>query len=162
MAITDDIVATYRGPRRVAARLLAGERHEARPLAYLLAALGLFLVAQAPGLARAAHLEPASPFAQRVMAAALALCALLPVFYALAALGHLAARALGGTGDWFGGRIALFWALLAVAPLVLLQGLVAAFVGPGGAYLATGIVVFAVFLWFWGAGLDASEFGAPA
>ena len=36
------------------------------------------------------------------------------------------------------------------------------FVGPGGAYLATGIVVFAVFLWFWGAGLAASEFGAPA
>ncbi len=159
MAVTDDIVATYRGPRRVAGRLLAGERHEARPLAWLLAALGLFLVARAPVMSRAAHLDPATPFAPQMLATALALCALIPAFYGIAALGHLAARAAGGGGDWFGARVALFWALLAVAPLALLQGLVAAFAGPGPAHLAVGILVFAVFLWFWGAGLAASEFG---
>ncbi|MCV2869938.1 YIP1 family protein [Defluviimonas sp. WL0002] len=162
MAVTDDIVATYRGPRRVVARLLAGERHEARPLAYLLAALVLFLVARAPAMSRDAFVDPASPLSQRVMAMALALGALLPVFYGLAALGGLAARAAGGRGDWFGARIALFWALLAIAPLVLLQGLVDAFVGPGPALTATGIVVFVLFMWFWIAGLAQSEFGERA
>ena len=52
-------------------------------------------------------------------------------------------------------RIALFWALLAVTPLMLLQGLVAAFAGPGAAPDVTGVAVFAVFLWFWLAGLAA-------
>ena len=162
MAVTDDIVATYRGPGRVASRLLAGERHEARPLAYLLAALGLIIVAQAPGLSRAAYLEPATPFFHRLMATALAMGAMLPVFYGLAALSHLAMRLAGGRGDWFGARIALFWALLAVAPLMLFQGLVTAFVGPGPGAQVTGIVVFAVFLWFWIAGLKEAEFGERA
>lgn len=162
MAVTDDIFATYRGPQRVVSRLLTGERHEARPLAYLLAALALLLVAQTPAMSRAAFEDPASPFAQRLMAAALALGALLPVFYGLAALGHLAARAFGGRGDWFGARIALFWAMLAIAPLALFKGLVDGFIGQGMAQALTGGLVFATFLWFWIAGLAEAEFGGRA
>src|SRR5690606_33420050 len=52
MAVTDDILATYRGPGRVARRLLSGERHEARALAYLLAGLIVAYVALWPVLAR--------------------------------------------------------------------------------------------------------------
>lgn len=157
MAVTDDILATYRAPRRVARRLLSGERHEGRALAYLLAALIVIFVAQWPGLARNAFLDPGVPLAQRMMAAFLAVLATIPVFYLLAALGHVIARALGGRGSFFGARIALFWALLAVTPLMLLQGLVAAFAGPGATPTATGFAVFAVFLWFWMSGLAVAE-----
>ena len=157
MAVTDDILATYRGPRRVARRILAGERHEGRALAYLIMALIVIFVAQWPGMSRDAFLEPGVPLAQRMMAAFLAVLATLPAFYILAALGHVVARALGGRGSFLGARIALFWALLAVTPLMLLQGLIAAFAGPGAALDVAGVAVFAVFLWFWLAGLAVAE-----
>lgn len=153
MAVTDDILATYRGPRRTLRRILAGERHEGRALAYLLAALVVIFVARWPGMSRDAFLDPAVPLVQRMTAGFLALLATIPAFYLLAAAGHLAARALGGRGTFFGARIALFWALLAVTPLMLFQGLVAAFVGPGPGLTAAGALVFAVFVWFWVSGL---------
>ena len=159
MAVTDDIVATYRGPRAVMRRLLKGERHEARALTYLIAALVVIYIAQWPGMSRAAHFAPEIPLVQRMVAALLAVLALIPAFYLLAALGHFVARALGGRGDFFGARIALFWALLAVTPLMLLQGLVAGFIGPGLQATLVGVIVFAVFLWFWVSGLRVAEFG---
>ncbi|MDW4548874.1 YIP1 family protein [Defluviimonas sp. D31] len=162
MAVTDDIVATYRGPRRVMRRLLAGERHEARALTYLIAALVVIYIAQWPGLSRAAHFEPEVPLVQRMVASFLAVMALLPVVYLLAALGHLVARAFGGKGDFFGARIALFWALLAVSPLMLLQGMIAGFIGPGLQAGVVGGIVFVVFLWFWLSGLAVSESGAKS
>lgn len=159
MAVTDDIVATYRGPGAVMRRLLTGERHEARALAYLIAALTVIYVSQWPGLSRDAFLDPSVPMTQRMVAALLAVLATIPAFYLLAALGHLGASAFGGKGSYFDARIALFWALLAVAPLMLLQGLVAGFVGPGAGLTLLGVLVFAVFLWFWITGLRAAEFG---
>lgn len=162
MAVTDDILATYRGPRRVLRRLLAAEAHEARPLAYLVAALIVAYVAQWPALSRADVLagpEGPVPFAQRMFAALLGVFALLPVFYLLAALSHLAARALGGRGSFYAARLALFWAFLAVAPLMLLRGLVAGLLGAGTALTITGGLALAAFLWFWLSGLAAAEWG---
>lgn len=159
MAVTDDIVATYRGPSAVMRRLLQGERHEARALTYLIVALVVIYIAQWPGLSRAAHFAPEVPLVQRMVAAFLAVLAMIPAFYMLAAFGHLVARALGGRGNFFGARIALFWALLAVTPLMLLHGMVAGFIGPGVQATLVGVIVFAVFLWFWLSGLRASEFG---
>ncbi len=162
MAVTDDILATYRWPARVMARVLEGERHEARALAYLLAAVIVIHIAQWPGMSRAAFLQPEVPLSQRMFAAFLAVLAAVPFLYALAALSHLALRAFGGRGSFFSARIVLFWALLATTPLMLFQGLVSALAGPGGALTAMGLVVFAVFLWFWTTGLRISEFGRPA
>ncbi|MGB3315979.1 MAG: YIP1 family protein [Albidovulum sp.] len=159
MAVTDDILATYRGPRAVMRRLLKGERHEARALTYLVVALIVIYIAQWPGLSRAAHFEPDVPLVQRMVASFLAVLALIPAFYLLAALGHLAARVFGGKGDFFAARIALFWALLAVTPLMLLQGVVVGFIGSGLQATLVGVIVFAVFLWFWVSGLRAAEFG---
>ncbi len=161
MAVTDDIIATYRAPRDVMARLLAAERHEARALAYLLAAVIVIHIAQWPGMSRAAFLQPDVPLSQRMFAAFLAVLAAIPVFYGLAALSHLAARSLGGTGGYFEARIVLFWALLATTPLMLFQGMVSAFMGQGPALTLTGLVVFAVFMWFWVTGLRVAEFGRP-
>ena len=49
--------------------------------------------------------------------------------------------------------LALFWALLASAPVVLLNGLVAGFIGPGPALTIVGVAWVAVFVWFWLSGL---------
>jgi hypothetical protein len=162
MAVTDDILATYRAPRAVMTRILAGERHEGRALAYLLAAVIVIHIAQWPGMARAAFVQPDVPLSQRMFAAFLAVLAAIPAFYGLAALAHLIARAFGGRGSYFGARIALFWALLATTPLMLFQGMLAAFAGPGPGLTLTGVVVFAVFLWFWMTGLRVAEFARPA
>jgi hypothetical protein len=79
--------------------------------------------------------------------------------YAIAAFSHLVARLLGGQGTWYGARMALFWALLAAAPLWLLWGLVAGLIGPGPALSATGVVALGAFLAIWIAGLFAVERG---
>ena len=77
-------------------------------------------------------------------------------------LSHLVLLAFGGRGSYFEARVVLFWALLAITPLMLLQGLVSAFVGPGTALTLTGLIVFATFLLFWATGLRIAEFGKAA
>ncbi|NUB43816.1 YIP1 family protein [Fertoebacter nigrum] len=150
MPVTADILESYRRPRAVIARKLAAGLREDRALATLMGACGLIFVAQWPGLARAAHLEPSVPLDARIGGALMGVIFLLPpLCYLVAAGSHLVARALGGKGSFFGARLALFQALLAVTPLMLLQGLVGGFIGPGPAFLAIGLVVLAAFGWIW-------------
>ncbi len=165
MAVTDDIVATYRGPTAVARRILAGERHEARALAYLLAALIVAYIALWPALSRTDVLagpDGPVPMTQRMVAAFLGTLALLPVFYLVAALSRIVAGLFGGRGSYFSARLVLFWALLASTPLMLLRGLVAGFIGPGPQLSVVSGATFAVFLWFWFSGLRVAEFGGEA
>ena len=54
-------------------------------------------------------------------------------------------------------NFALFWALLASAPLMLLHGLVAGFIGPGAAQTLVGVLWLAVLGWFWFTGLRLAE-----
>ncbi len=150
MPIASDIVESYRSPRRVLRRRLGAGADEGRALALLFGACLLIFVSQWPGLARAAHLDPSVPLDARMGGALLATLFLLPpLAYGLAALSHLVARAIGGGGTGFGARMALFWSLLAVSPLMLLQGLVRGFLGEGPALTATGIVVALAFLCLW-------------
>ena len=44
--------------------------------------------------------------------------------YLVAGLSHLIARLVGGRGDWYRARMALFWSLLASTPLILLNDLI--------------------------------------
>ena len=74
----------------------------------------------------------------------------------------MVARALGGRGSWYGARMALFWSLLASSPLVLLNGLVAGFVGAGPGLTLVGLAWVGVFLWFWFAGLRVAERGGAS
>jgi hypothetical protein len=67
------------------------------------------------------------------------------------------ARLLGGQGTHLGARMALFWSLLAVSPLMLFQGLVRGFVGPGAGLTATGVLVLVVFLVIWANALIEAE-----
>jgi hypothetical protein len=158
MPVSTDILESYVRPRQVFRRKLEGGTHEGRALATLIGACLLIFVAQWPGLARAAHVDPAIPLDARMGGALLGTLFLLPpIAYAVAALSHLAARAFGGTGSFFSARLALFWSLLAVSPLMLLQGLVRGFIGPGPALTVVGLAVLATFLMFWVTSLFESE-----
>lgn len=157
MPVTQDIVATYRGPGRVVRRLLDMGPREDRALAFVMIACAIVFIADTPRLAREAHVTGQELNA--LLAGGLfawVICMPL-VLYLLAGLTHLIARIFGGKGDWFGARLSLFWALLATAPLILLNGLVAGFIGPGPTQTATGLLWFLVFLWFWVSGLIRAE-----
>lgn len=162
MAAVDDILRSYRAPRAVVRAHLAHRRSEGRVFSFLIAALIVMLIGMWPELARQNYLAPEQKMPVLIMGRALALLATIPAFYALAALGPLISKLFGGRGDWYGGRLSLFWALFAVSPLMLLQGLVAGFIGDGPQLTAVSLVVFAVFLWFWLAGLTVTEFEREA
>lgn len=159
-----DIVATYRSPRRVMRRHLAMGVREDSALVYLFAACGLIFVSRWPDLRRQAFVDDSVPFDALIGGALLGWLFIAPLaLYALAAGSHLLARAMGGQGSWYTARLALFWALLAAAPLWLLNGLVAGFIGAGTQLTLTGVLALAVFLIFWGINLHQAEFaGAPA
>lgn len=157
MAVTSDIAAMYRRPRPVMARLLDMGPREDRALVFLMLFCLLGFVAQLPRLSRESVLDDRA-LDMLMGGALLGWIFIAPLlFYGLAALSHLVARILGGRGDFYGARIALFWALLSSAPLMLLQGLVAGFVGPGAMQTLAGILWLAVLGWFWFTGLRLAE-----
>ncbi len=160
MPVTSDIAATYRGPRTVMRRLLAMDTNEGRALAILMAGCVLVFVGQWPRLARQAHMndEALNPL---LGGALLGWVFMAPLaIYALAFLSFLVTkmfRAPDITG--YRARLALFWAFLASSPLILLNGLVAGFIGPGAGLQLVGFVWMLVFLWFWLANLREAGWG---
>lgn len=157
MAVTQNITATYRGPGAVVRRLLARGPREDRALVYVMAACTIVFVAQMPRLAREAHLT-GQELNMLLGATLLAWVFIAPLLlYVLAGISHLIARVFQGQGSHYGARLALFWALLASTPLILLHGLVAGFVGPGLEMQIVGFVWLLVFGWFWIGGLIAAE-----
>ncbi|MEX0285688.1 MAG: YIP1 family protein [Paracoccaceae bacterium] len=157
MPVTTDIGATYRGPGRVMERLLQAGQREDRALIFLMAFCVLAFVAQLPALSRRAHIEGLERDAL-MGGALLGSVFILPlIFYMLAALSHLVARAVGGRGTWYGARLALFWSLLASTPLLLLHGLVGGIIGEGPVLTGVGALWAVVFLWFWLSCLRRSE-----
>jgi len=162
MPLTQDIAATYRGPGRVVRRLAQAGQREDRALAILMGACVMLFVARWPALAREAHLqgEDLNMLLGGTLMATVFLAPL--VFYALAFIAHLIARAAGGTGPSYNARLALFWSLLASAPLILLNGLVAGYIGPGVQLTIVGLVWFCVFMWFWFASMLAVYRGDAA
>ncbi|MGL4310501.1 MAG: YIP1 family protein [Paracoccaceae bacterium] len=158
MSVALDIIGGWRHPRRVMRRLLDAPHREDRSLAFLMAACLLMFVAQWPVLARAAHLNPEVPLDARLGGALMGTLFLAPpVFYAVAGLSAVVIRALGGALGWYEARLALFWALLAATPAVLLQGLVGGFIGPGPALMVTSLLALAGFLTIWFAALREAQ-----
>lgn len=162
MAITADILAAWKGPRRFIRAKRAENPADATVLVLMMAACFLMFVARWPWLARDAELQrqaaqtaglPADqvPTLQALMGINLfVLVFVLPlILYALAALSHLVARLSGGRGDHAGARLALVWALLATAPAMLFQGLVAGLMGAGLQLRLVGVLVAGVFFWQW-------------
>ncbi len=157
MSVTRDIVQSWRSPRAVIGRHLA--RPVSEPFAFLLLVTFLILafIALWPGMSRTATLDPARPMVQQIVAAGLALLATIPVWYGVAAISHAIARAMGGQGTFYRARLALFMALVAASPLVLLHGLTIGMIGQGPQALLVGAIAGAAFATLWIIMLIAAE-----
>lgn len=149
MTVTTDLFVTWHSPREVIRRHLARGVSEPFAFSLLLIFLTLAFVAQWPVAAREAFLANEPSATPRILARAFAVLSTIPLWYGLAAVGRLVARAFGGKGSWYGARLALFWALATVSPLMLLQGMVAGMIGPGPAGLVLSAAIGLAFLWLW-------------
>ena len=156
MAATRNIVATYRGPGAVVRRLLGEGEREDRALVFLMLGCLMVFVAQTPRLARQAYLT-GEDLGMLMGATLMAWVFMAPlILYVIAWLIFIVARALRTGLTGYGARIALFWALLASSPLILLWGLTAGFVGPGIEMTGVGLIWCAIFVWFWIGGTFAA------
>lgn len=148
------ILRSWWAPRQVVGALSG--MPERALLAVLMAAMLIFLIAQAPMHARAAELDPSVPFEARMGGSLLAVMCLMPLLaYAVAALVSGLSRLFPRRLHPQDSRLALFWALLASAPATLLTGLVAGLIGPGPALSLTQGVTGIGFVVIWGAGIAA-------
>lgn len=159
MTVTTDLVSSWRSPRAAVRRHLARGVSEPFAFALLLVFLILTFVGQWPAAARAAFLADEPSAAPRILAFGFGTLATIPLWYALAAASRIVAKALGGKGSWYGARIALFWALATLGPLMLLRGLVGGMIGPGPAFIAVNVLVGVAFLWLWLTMLHEAERG---
>lgn len=175
MAVTTDILKSYRKPRDVFAGLLGRGVSDRSNLIYLVLAMGLGFVSQLPGVQRRASLPapeleaairaeaadvrpiegldvPANmvdaKFQALMSAELMVWFFILPlVFYGLAALVRLGLSVIGWKINGEAARLALFWALLVAVPLKLLHGLVYGVLGPGPALTAVGAIWFGILIW---------------
>lgn len=160
MPVTTDILRSYRAPRAVLRSHMAAGQREDRALAFLMGACVVMFIGQWPRLQREAMMNPEGPPLDALLGTALQgwLLMMPLLLYGLAALSRIVMGVIGGRGSWYSARLALFWTLLVVSPLVLFQGLVYGFVDPGpGRRLADAVLSVAFFL-HWGAALRETEF----
>lgn len=148
MPLTADIVESWKAPRRVIRRHQARARSESFLLALLFVFLLLAVVSVAPWLSRQATIE-AKPLPPYILAACFGALVSIPVFYLLAAVGHLTAKLMGGQGSFYEARLAMFWALVTTSPALLLYGLVRAMASDSPATPILGLGVFLIFLGFY-------------
>jgi hypothetical protein len=154
MGVVEDIWRTYRrGPRLVVADHLARGPNEARAFAFLVLGCGLVWLGQWPRLMREAEAgrpDPEATFQQLAGTALVTWVMVMPlVFFGLAALTHAASRAMGGQGEPWAARVAVFWAWLAASPLALVAGLAAGFTGASVLANLLAILWIGVFAAFW-------------
>lgn len=155
MSLSADILRSYRAPRRVLRRHLAAGRREDRALLFLVLACLLIFVAQWPAMSHAAQIDPTVPLQARIGGAIMGVLFVLPLLsYALAFLIWLVVRLFGPISA-YGARLAFFWAMLAVSPLMLAQAALLSALGGEAAQLF-GLVVLAAFLGILIAGLRAA------
>lgn len=164
MAVSTDIFRSWRQPRTVIRGILAQGQREDRAIMLVMAACLLIFVAQWPRLARLAQgfdLPPGAevPELSRLVAyEMLSWLVIWPlILYGIAAVTRLIAALMRGRGTHYGARVALFWALLASAPVLLLHGLTMGLIGAGPATTLVGAIWVALFVWVWSQGLWVSE-----
>ncbi|MEO5613912.1 MAG: YIP1 family protein [Cypionkella sp.] len=149
MSVTTDIVQAWRQPKVVIGRHLQRPKSEPFVFSLLVAFLLLAFVSLWPFLSRQTVQQPEVPMLQRLVASGLALLASIPFWYLFAAVSRWIAKVMGGQGSYYTARLALFSALLAVTPGMLLQGLVAGMIGPGLQANLVAALVGLGFVWIW-------------
>lgn len=154
MSIAADILRTYRAPRDVLRSRIGSTEREDRALAILMGACFLIFLAQWPRLTREAFLDDTVELNGLMAGAMFGWVIIAPLFfYTLALLVHWVLVALRRSSTGYMSRVALFWALLAAAPMWLLSGLLNGFVGETPATSMVAILALGSFLVFWGAGV---------
>ena len=142
MAVTNDIVASWRRPREVMRRHLNLGQREDRALIFLMLACVLIFVAQLPYLSRLAQLDPTIPFDARVQSALYGWLFVMPlVGYALSFLIWGVLRAFRKNISAYQARLAFFWTLLAVTPASLFFGLCRGFLGDTSGTAIAGLIL---------------------
>ena len=160
MGLVTDIIATYRSPRIVMRRHLAAGRDESRALMFLLLACGLAFVAQWPRLRREALMDGSVPLEMLIGGALLGWVFIVPlIMYVVAFVTRIIARALGGRGTGYSARLALFWSMLAAAPIGLVIGLISGFGGPGFGATISGFAGCSAFCLIWCFSMIEAEVG---
>ena len=154
MSIALDIVRTYRTPRDVLRRRIGSTEREDRALAILMGACFLIFVAQWPRLSREAFLDDTMEINGLMAGALFGWVIIAPLFfYTLALLVHWGLVAFRRPSTGYMSRVALFWALLAAAPMWLLSGLLTGFIGETPATSMVAVLALGSFLVFWGSGI---------
>ena len=157
MAVTRDIVEAHLRPRRVMARLLRMGQREDRVLAMLMGGCIILFASQWPYRARQAHFT-GETLTDYIQHDAVGLIFVLPLLaYGVAALLRLISRIFGAKADYYSARLAMFWALLASSPALVLAGMVKGFIGLGAANSIVGALWLLVFLWVLGNSLIEAE-----
>lgn len=176
MAVTTQILQSYRRPRAVMRRLVAanrgGARPEARGFVYLLMGLFIIFISQLPdlmgeGIAQVDLSEGMTgedgppPTDARMAITLFAWLFVWPlILYVLGGLSHLVARGLGGKGQGVDARMALFWAVLAVSPLFLVRGM-ASVSQSVELVMVMNYAIALAFFWIWLAALWEAEHPVP-
>ena len=160
MSATTDIVQTWRTPRAVYRRLFAMGQREDRAIAYLMAACLLIFVAQWPRLVRASQgvgqaTGAETPPLDRLIAyELLGWLIVWPLgMYVIAAVSAAVLWVLRRKITAYGGRLALFWALLAATPAMLFYGLLRGLNGDVAPTQIAGVLWIAALVIFWVQGL---------
>jgi hypothetical protein len=111
----------------------------------------LFFLARLPLLSREAHLNPEMPQFESIIGGVLigSLFVAPLVLYSIAALSCLFLRLKFKMFNWMDSRIAFFWSLLAVTPLVLLRGILAGFWESNLILNVASVLIFFYFLYVW-------------
>lgn len=157
MAVTRDIVEAHLRPRRVMARMLCMGQREDRVLAMLMGGCIILFMSQWPYRARQAHFT-GETLTDYIQHDAVGLIFVLPLLaYGVAALLRLISRIFGAKADYYSARLAMFWALLASSPALVLAGMVKGFIGLGAANSIVGALWLLVFLWVLGNSLIEAE-----
>jgi hypothetical protein len=163
------VARAYADPRGGMAGEIARGLGERRALAHLMLACGLGFLASLPLAVRTAtRLDLADPLAAAVAAHLFGYLFVLPLLlYGVAALAHIAARALGGRGGFLAARAAMFRAAALGAPLAVAlafgRATAGAALGPAALpwFDVLGYVVAAFWLWLIAASFaEAEGFGA--
>lgn len=150
--LTPRILRSWVAPGRVVREMRAIS--DSGLLAMLMGAMVVFWVSQLPGHAREVQLDPSIPLNGRIAGALLAVIFMMPLLcYLMAWVVSVLVSLTRWRLSAHDSRLALFWALLAVSPAMLLQGLVTGLIGPGAALQACQVLTGIGFLFIWGAGL---------
>lgn len=160
MSTSGEIIRAYRGFGASMKRRLDEHPGEERLLIYLVIAILLFFVARIPNLLEVSAIQAT----EEVTSTAVFVTNLVSsfffaplLFYGVAALSHLIAKAFGGKGTSYDARLALFWTLLVISPLSLISTIVQ--VTFPADWLSTTLLLsmFLLFTYVWGTCLCVAE-----